>query len=100
MAARGEYRLPPNDDPIAAPALLAEHWNLHHAQPNAWQCLPGDFRFPGAAQQRALVKDRKQEFEQLLVSQICGFVADVEAEAGHSPPAALRAEIVPGEAYI
>ena len=54
--ARGEYLLLFNDDTIAAPDLLAEHWNAHRNRQDARQCVLGDFRFPAAAQQRALTR--------------------------------------------
>jgi hypothetical protein len=54
--ARGKYLLPFNDDTISAPDLLAEHWKAHHDRQDARQCVLGDFRFPAAAQQRALTR--------------------------------------------
>ena len=54
--ARGEYLLLFNDDTISAADLLAEHWNAHHNRQDARQCVLGDFRFPAAAQQRALTR--------------------------------------------
>jgi glycosyltransferase involved in cell wall biosynthesis len=54
--ARGEYLVLINDDTISAPDLLAEHWKAHQARPDVRQCVLGDFRFPAAAQQRALTR--------------------------------------------
>jgi len=52
--ARGKYLALFNDDTIASPELLAEHWKAHQARPHVRQCVLGDFRFPPAAQDRAL----------------------------------------------
>ncbi len=54
--ARGEYLLLVNDDTIAAPDLLVEHWKAHQHRQDARQCVLGDFHFPPAAQQRALTR--------------------------------------------
>jgi len=54
--ARGEYLALFNDDTIAAPELLAEHWKAHQGRQDVRQCVLGDFRFPAAAQQRALTR--------------------------------------------
>ena len=54
--ARGEYLLLINDDTIAAPDLLANHWKAHQNRQDARQCVLGDFRFPPAAQQPALTR--------------------------------------------
>ena len=54
--ARGEYLALINDDTISAPDLLAEHWNAHQTRQDLRQCVLGDFRFPPAAQQRALTR--------------------------------------------
>ncbi len=54
--ARGEYLVLINDDTISAPDLLDEHWKAHQARPDVRQCVLGDFRFPAAAQQRALTR--------------------------------------------
>jgi O-antigen biosynthesis protein len=54
--ARGDYLLLFNDDTIAAQDLLAEHWKAHQNRQDARQCVLGDFRFPAAAQQRALTR--------------------------------------------
>ena len=54
--ARGEYLALFNDDTIAAPDLLAVHCKAHQARPEARQCVLGDFRFPPAAQDRALTR--------------------------------------------
>jgi glycosyltransferase involved in cell wall biosynthesis len=54
--ARGDYLALFNDDTIAAPELLAEHWKAHQARTGVRQCVLGDFRFPPAAQDRALTR--------------------------------------------
>ena len=54
--ARGEYLALINDDTISAPELLAEHWKAHQTRQELRQCVLGDFRFPAAAQQRALTR--------------------------------------------
>jgi hypothetical protein len=54
--ARGEYLLLFNDDTISVPDLLGEHWKAHHNRQDTRQCVLGDFRFPAAAQQRALTR--------------------------------------------
>ena len=52
----GEYLLLFKDDTISAPELLAEHWKAQQSHPDLRQCVLGDFRFPPAAQQRALTR--------------------------------------------
>jgi hypothetical protein len=54
--ARGEFLLLFNDDTIAAPDLLAEHWKAHRNRQDARQCVLGDFRFPPVVQERALTR--------------------------------------------
>jgi hypothetical protein len=54
--ARGEYLALFNDDTISSPGLLAEHWKAHQAHPNERQAVLGDFRFPAAAEKRALTR--------------------------------------------
>jgi GT2 family glycosyltransferase/glycosyltransferase involved in cell wall biosynthesis len=53
---RGEYLLLMNDDTIACPDLLGEHWKAHQAHPQERQAVLGDFRFPPAAQSHALTR--------------------------------------------
>jgi O-antigen biosynthesis protein len=52
----GDYLALFNDDTIAAPELLAEHWKAHQARTGVRQCVLGDFRFPLTAQDRALTR--------------------------------------------
>jgi glycosyltransferase involved in cell wall biosynthesis len=54
--ARGEYLLLFNDDTISTPDLLSEHWKAHQNRQDVRQCVLGDFRFPAAAQERALTR--------------------------------------------
>ena len=54
--ARGEYLVLLNDDTITAPDLLAEHRKAHQVCANDRQAVLGDFRFPPAAQDRALTR--------------------------------------------
>ncbi|MGA8406066.1 MAG: glycosyltransferase [Candidatus Acidiferrales bacterium] len=54
--ARGEYLLFFNDDTIPASDLLLQHWKAHQDCPNERQAVLGDFRFPPAAQDRALTR--------------------------------------------
>ncbi|MFZ0522019.1 MAG: glycosyltransferase [Candidatus Acidiferrales bacterium] len=54
--ARGEYLVLFNDDTISAPDLLAQHWKAHRDCPHERQAVLGDFRFPAAAQDRALAR--------------------------------------------
>jgi hypothetical protein len=54
--ARGKYLGLFNDDTIASPELLAEHWKAHQGRPDMRQCVLEDFRFPPAAQDRALTR--------------------------------------------
>jgi len=54
--ARGKYLALFNDDTIAAADLLAEHWKAHQRRQDVRQCVLGDFRFPPAAQDRALTR--------------------------------------------
>jgi hypothetical protein len=52
--ARGAYLVLSNDHTISASDLLARHWNVHQNRGDIRQCVLGDFRFPPAAQERAL----------------------------------------------
>jgi hypothetical protein len=54
--ARGAYLVLINDNTISASDLLARHWNVHQNRGDIRQCVPGDFRFPAAAQERALTR--------------------------------------------
>jgi GT2 family glycosyltransferase len=54
--AGGEFLLLFNDDTISASDLIAEHWKAQQTHPDLRQCVLGDFRFPPAAQQRALTR--------------------------------------------
>ncbi len=54
--ARGEYLVLINDDTISAPDLLAVHWKVHENRGDVRPCVRGDFRFPPAAQERALTR--------------------------------------------
>jgi O-antigen biosynthesis protein len=54
--ARGEYLVLLNDDTICAPDLLAQHQKAHEDRSQERQAVLGDFRFPAAAQDRALTR--------------------------------------------
>lgn len=54
--ARGEYLVLINDDTICAPSLLAQHLKAHTQCRHERQAVLGDFRFPPAAQDRALTR--------------------------------------------
>ncbi len=54
--ARGKYLVRINDNTISASDLLARHWNVHQNRGDIRQCVLGDFRFPPAAQERALTR--------------------------------------------
>ncbi|MGA7226143.1 MAG: glycosyltransferase [Candidatus Acidiferrales bacterium] len=54
--ARGAYLALFNDDTIPAPDLLAQHWKAHQDRPHERHAVLGDFRFPAAAQDRALTR--------------------------------------------
>lgn len=54
--ARGAYLVLINDNTISASDLLARHWNVHQNRGDIRQCVLGDFRFPAAAQERALTR--------------------------------------------
>ena len=52
--AAGEYLLFLNDDTMACPRLLEEHWLVQNAHRGEKLAVLGDFRYPPAARQRAL----------------------------------------------
>ena len=54
--ARGNFLLLLNDDSIAAPDLLAVHWDAHRNSLPERQAVLGDFRFPPEASNRALTR--------------------------------------------
>ncbi len=54
--ARGQFLLLINDDTMAAPDLLAQHYRAHQDHPNERQLVLGDFSFPPEAMERALTR--------------------------------------------